>query len=505
MRKLLVILFAATTCLWADDRYLEIARKFIQTMMEKGTDHYGPVHSPLFAAMLDLNTLSLPVLNPPPEFFTYVNYGQISSIGFGLPNPPVGIRPGDRAPFGNNIEHDVVLLQAMYALSDLTGDKRYAAHADAYLNFWLTHCLSPVTGLPASGEHMSWDFVRERAHGNVHEVDLRFPFHDRLYAIDPNLALRIADGLWMYKMFNKKVADYSRHSGWDSFHADPNAAYPRHAGFYIWTYANAYVQSRDPKFANRIEVLIESRTGKRPYPESLLVQLGSFEIEHSTSPSLRIQLWDAAELVPHRKVAWRKVTRELDEAALREPVQERPKRKAFPGDGPVPGLLRFGRVLANPMGHVVGTTLSPLWAQDYGSDGVSGDALADFTRYKQTADERFLRRAERIADKYLKEGFPQKTEDLWPRASGQTISLLLSLARESGIPRAKGQRYNAFAREVADRSIPIFLKNGLFRADGACDHYEAITGAGDLVYALLQLYAALEKPDHPLPHIDVNL
>ena len=87
--------------------------------------------------------------------------------------------------------------------------------------------------------------------GTVHEVYRRFPFHDKIYAIDPNLALRIADGLWLYKMFNKKVADYSRHSGWAAYHTDPDAAYPRHAGFYIWTYANAYVQTRDPKYVNR--------------------------------------------------------------------------------------------------------------------------------------------------------------------------------------------------------------------------------------------------------------
>ena len=117
-------------------------------------------------------------------------------------------------------------------------------------------------------------------------------------------------------------------------------------------------------------MLIESRTGKRLYPESLLVQAGSFKPEHFTSPSLRIQLWDAAELVPHRRAAWQKLTREIDEAALLEPDREPPKRQIFPGEGPAPGMLRFGRILVSPTGHVVGTTLSQLWAQDYGSDGV---------------------------------------------------------------------------------------------------------------------------------------
>ena len=195
------------------------------------------------------------------------------------------------------------------------------------------------------------------------------------------------------------------------------------------------------------------------HPESLLVQRGSFEPEQSVAPALRILLWDAAELVPHRRDAWRKLTRELDEVALASPERTPPKRPVVPGEGPVPGLLRLGRILANKSGHVVSSTLSPLWDQGYGSAGVSGEGLEHLTRFKQTTDERFLRRAERVADRYVAEGFPTKTEDLWPRACGQVVSLMLGLARENGIPREKGKRYTTFAREVADRSIPLFLKN----------------------------------------------
>jgi hypothetical protein len=53
-------------------------------------------------------------------------------------------------------------------------------------------------------------------------------------------------------------------------------------------------------------------------------------------------------------------------------------------------------------------------------------------------------------------------------------------------------------------ALEVFPKNGLFRADGSANHYEAITGADDLAYALLQLYAATGDPPRRLPHIDVN-
>ena len=493
-------------------RYLDVVKTFVETMMDRGTDRYGKVQSPLFAAMLDLDTMSLPKPTDIDEL-PQRQSGHVKAIGYGLPDPPVGIRPGDRAPFGNNLEHDIMLLRTMYELSAVTGDKKYADHADSTLRFWLTHCQSPETGLMAGGEHMSWDFRHEKAYGNIHEVFRRFPFYDKLYGISPHRALRLADGLWLSQIGNKKVGDFSRHADWKSYNAHTGAAYPRHAGFYIWAYANAYVQSRDPKYIERIEVLIESRTGRRLQPESLLVQAGSFKPEHSTDPTLRVMLWDAAELAPRRRAAWRKLVRELDEKALAALGRQREARPAPEEANPVeqeklaklyPQLARFSRRIVPRWPGTESTTLSALWRLRYGSAGVSGAALRDFTHYRQTKDNRFLRLAEQVADRYIEEGIPEKKDDLWPKACGQVISLMLVLAHENGIPEAKQKRYKAFARQVADMSIGLFSKNGLFRADGQARHYEAITGADDLVWALLQLHSALKRPNQLLGHIDVN-
>ncbi|MFB3829003.1 MAG: hypothetical protein ACE15B_19710 [Bryobacteraceae bacterium] len=510
-----------------------MVRTFVDTMMARGTDQYGPVRSPLFAATLNLDTMALPKLKTVAKL-PLNRDGHVYSIGYGLPDPPVGIRPGDRSPQGNNLEHDIMLLRTMYELSRVTGDSRYAAFADSILRFWLFHCQSPATGLMASGEHISWDFVHENANGDLYEVFRRFPFYDKLYAIDTWRALRNADALFLSQIGNKMVGDFSRHAGYESFAPDTGCALPRHAGFYIWAYANAYAQSRDPKYIDRIELLIESRTGKRPQPYSLLVRPGRFEPAASAHPTLRALLWDAAELVPSRREAWRKIVRELDEQAFRgeggpinlgynrdgkvlwgnpefrsgqprgEPGRsEAPTAEAEKLARQYPSLVRFGRaVSAN--GQTRSTTLSRLWRLEYGGSGPSGDALRDYYRYLQCKDARFLRDAEEATDRYLEEGFPKVTHDLWPSVTGQVISLCLALSGEKAVPAAKRERYAAFAREVADRAIPLFSKNGLFRADGAAGHYEAITGADDLVWALLQLHCALNRPDHPIGFIDTN-
>lgn len=106
--------------------------------------------------------------------------------------------------------------------------------------------------------------------------------------------MRIAGAMWISQIGNNRVGDFSRHAWIDFYGTNTGAAYPRHAGFYIQAYANAYVESRDPKYIERVEVLIESRTGIRPQPWSLLVEPGGFEPEKSTDPTLRLLLWEAA-------------------------------------------------------------------------------------------------------------------------------------------------------------------------------------------------------------------
>ncbi len=499
------------------ERYRDVAVKFIDTMMKFGTDHYGPVHSPLFAAMLDLNTMSLPVTAWPAGLELSPG-GMMHTIDHGFPDPPVGIRDTDRAPFGNNLEEDIMLLQAMYALTTLTGDARYASAADASLTFWIENCQSPATGLMASGEHASWDFVRERPYGDVHETGGRFPFYDKLYSIDPYRTLREADALWISQIGDKKTGDFSRHARIQHYHTYTGWNFPRHAGFYIWAYANAYAQSRDPKFIERADVLIESETGIRAGQESLL--LAPFKTETFLDPVFRLMLWDAAELITRpKRSAWRAIVSKMDEQAFAEETHPRIWRWGISDDKDkahseaarrkwtslYPRLLKYGRVM-NPGGALQtdSTTLPAPWRMGYGGSGDSSKGLLALYRYRQAGDERFLREAERLAASYLKVGFPEVTTDLWPRAAAQVISLLTALAAEPRVSSANRKAYLDFAHLTADRAIQIFPRNGLFRADGAAEHYEAITGAGDLVWALLQLYCYDARPDHPMHAIDVD-
>src|SRR5687768_5589828 len=89
----------------ASPDYLQVVRAYADTMIQHGRDEYGSIKSPLFASTLDRKTLKVP------EKFL----GNID-----------GIRNSDRA-LGANPMHDENLYQVLYALSEITGDAKYAA------------------------------------------------------------------------------------------------------------------------------------------------------------------------------------------------------------------------------------------------------------------------------------------------------------------------------------------------------------------------------------------
>jgi Periplasmic pectate lyase len=173
--------------------YLGIARRYADTMFAHGRDIDGPARSPLFSTTLDRRTLGLLRSAPPLE----------------------GVRPEDRAVNAANPMHDQNLYQVLYALSEITGDRRYATAADEALRWFFTHTQSRATGLFAWGEHLGWDLRGERRivvtgstsereaehleglyeHG-THEFYRPWVLWDRGFALAPEAAGRFARGVW---------------------------------------------------------------------------------------------------------------------------------------------------------------------------------------------------------------------------------------------------------------------------------------------------------------------
>jgi len=109
--------------------YLETASQCVETLIEKGTDRYGRIHSPIWMAILDVETLDSPH-NPLP-LDEHVRVG----------------RRGRRAPAGSNLNLDQAMIRAAYRLTELTGDARYQTAAEQYIVYYLDHFIDPQTKL----------------------------------------------------------------------------------------------------------------------------------------------------------------------------------------------------------------------------------------------------------------------------------------------------------------------------------------------------------------------
>ena len=108
------------------ERYLEVVQTFADTLLEHGRDHYGPENTPLWAAMLDAESLSMPGAQ-------------------GLAN--AGLRSAERAVGGSNLQHDVITIQALDRLSDVTGDPRYREAVEAYVQAYFDRAQLDGSGL----------------------------------------------------------------------------------------------------------------------------------------------------------------------------------------------------------------------------------------------------------------------------------------------------------------------------------------------------------------------
>src|SRR5882672_11517449 len=119
--------------------YLDVVRRYSDTLIERGRDTYGPQKSGLILSALDRMTLAPLTVRPA---------------------PPGGIRRGDRPgrPWvemnGANPMLDQNLLRVFYTLSEITGDARYAKSADEELTWFFNNTMSPKTSLLPWGEHL---------------------------------------------------------------------------------------------------------------------------------------------------------------------------------------------------------------------------------------------------------------------------------------------------------------------------------------------------------------
>lgn len=448
--------------------YLAVVRAYADSMIREGRDAYGSVHSPLFAAALDRRTLRLPA-EPVAE----------------IP----GIRKGDRSLSGANPMHDENFYQVLYALTEATGERRYAAAADEALKWFFENAQSPATGLMAWGEHLSWDFLREgvylglRGEQDYHEYYRPWVLSAECLRVAREPFLRFARGVWDHQIYDQKIGTFSRHAAWSKHKpASGNREFPRHGGFYIRTWADAYESSRDPELVKAIETLTNLYWSRRhPVTEAILAESFTPELmwPHSNL-SLAQDLWDSAEKMPRPLAArMRELAESVDRVFLKLPHELAAGGKGFVTTATVSKLE-----VRDPRGPE-DRLYTKTWETGYGRATDAQVALQVLDRYKQRPLAAYRKLFLDAAERYLKSE-PDTRIALYPGALSEAIATMLGAWRLTG-ERQYLDRADHFARQAVEL---FFTGSPLPRASTRHEHYEAITRGDTLAMELLDVWAA---------------
>jgi len=470
-------LLAAGALATDEPSYLDIVRRYADTMIEHGRDCYGAVESPLFAVALDRKTLKLPEKKP-------------ASIS--------GIREGDRTLTGANPMHDLNFHQTLYALTKATGEKRYAAEADKSLKWFFEHCQSPK-GLMAWGEHQGWDFLKDApsAPKAPHEFYRPWALWERCFALAPEASHRFALGLWNHQIADHKTGAFSRHAMdiWDTTKPSARKGYefPRHGGFYIATWAAAYERTKDPEMLKAIECLVDSFEARRNKTTGIIpAESNTPELVWPQSNlSLAIDLADSAKKVPAplaKKMF--ACAAAIDDTFLAIKHELGPDGngflKAVRASTLEPTDTYTARGINKPGKK---DSWTHTWETGYGEATDAQVAMLCFLRWHQNKRDGLKQLFLAAADRYLVRE-PDLSITLYPGALADAIATLTAAYRLTG-----DAKYLARADGFAKTACDVFFKDSpLPRASSKHDHYEAITRGDTLAMVLLDLWAAQARP-----------
>ncbi len=440
--------------------YLNYVYKYANAMLEHGRDTYGPVKTELFLSALDRTTLA-PLTT--------------------RPAPPAGIRRGDRVGepweplIGANPHLDQNFLRLLYAIKGLSGDDKYPNAADHELKWFLENAASEKTNLLPWGEHMYWNVMTDEAGPkdgeSVHEFARPWRLWDRCFEIAPEASKRFALALWEHQIADHKTGAFDRHAGYWKHDARNGMDFPRHAGFFIRTWADAYAHTQDPIFLTAIETLV-GRYEKNRHPATGMFasRTGKEDYGITHSLSIAIDCAGAARRVPEPLRA------RLDAFAEREDEIFCKLPHDVPGTG---GFINTAdRATAKP-----GAEVTPVWDAHYGGATTASIGMMCVARYENGGSPAYRPLITAAADAYL-DSLPAEDLDAWPGTFGQAISLELAAFRLN----AK-REYLDRARALGLMAIKFFLEdNPLPRASLKTGHYESITGADTLMLALLEVH-----------------
>jgi hypothetical protein len=215
--------------------YLSYVTNCLDTLMEFGTDRYGPKTAPILVSILDVETRQCPS-NPA----AIDEQWRVA-------------RRERRNPAGANLLSDQQTLKTLYAVSEVTGQARYARFADNYVSWYLTNLVDEKNFL-WWGWHRHYDVFRDEKFGhlgNPHELHaIHCIAWDHLWAANPAAARREIEAIWQWHVINKQTGEINRHGD-----GQRGCDFAMSAGAFIEAFAFLYSRTQEPLWLERARLL----------------------------------------------------------------------------------------------------------------------------------------------------------------------------------------------------------------------------------------------------------
>ncbi len=454
--------------------YLTYVQNFANTLIEHGTDNYGPRKTAMWASVIDTRDLTVPREGVPPT---------------------EGVRPHDRAVGGSNLYHDVYTVRLFKTLTKITNDSRYQEAASSYLNDFLSNCQSEATGLFGWGEHLFYDFYEDRVspaarykerNDYSHEFLASTPLFEELWELDPERTQRSIEGLRLHFLNPDSVTWlFNRHAYWNkNEHQTIVMPWIKHSALYTYAYLFLASKNQDDQILRKARGIGNLYWSQRNPDTNLTMSC----LYHKTEPGvgkvpalsgmsyLSYWIYKGTEFTPTEESLRERSLKMFN--SILEYSWDADQQKYYDALN-LDGSPMLNLDTKNPEDKY---KYAPVYPVGYGTYSIINTGrIAAYLAKKEKNDfyeETVLRIAEVANATALPKAFT--AEHL-----ANVIHLNLDAFDISG-----DQKYLNQAKKIADIAIRDLYRNGLFVREFNDPYYEAKLYIGDMVSGLLRLHLA---------------
>jgi len=403
-------------------------------------------------------------------------------------------------------------IRVLYRASEVSGKKKYAEAADAYVEAFLERSVKE-NGMFAWGSHIYYNAYKDQPGGDMdgegpHEILVKHAEWGPLYRINPSAVRREIDGIWQWHVVDKQSGLHNRH---DDGHKGCDFAFS--GGSIAIAFAFLYSVTKEEHYLDKAK-LVANWHWKHRHPQTGLVAdspgiVGRYDSEHcfTTVPGPHAaQLLYCYELTKEKEFLDHAISyiRSYDRygwdaekqnyyAMLKldgTPVTANPLESDYDRWKPT-GFVDVWRSTMYSYEFPLISAQSAVYAMELTGDKTEQAALQEIAfRWAGVIERACPPSTGRRWKKEIEETLPEvrSTGGTYAENYGRAISFFTGLYHVTGEDDFL-QRAETLAREAVDK----LYVNGIFRGHPAKDYYQANDGVGYLLHAFMQLDALPES------------